>query len=329
MIITAVGNGATRGAAFGELLRDILPVAWSRWCENFQNNDCDPHELATRLTEAPAWATCEKYLPDFVDELQAMAHAAGVPWSQVAALSMLDEAWALTGGMACTAVAITRGDQRVAGQTMDLQLWTDGLQTILRARDQHDVSVVAATYPGTLATCGVNNHGVVVIVNALDLATDMAGIPVSFFARAALHQPTASGAIDLIRSLPHAAGQTYTILDETDLFMVEADANAVISVPTQPEVSWHTNHSFTREHAISESSRTRWDAVDHMTARLTDADSLMEALNDTSTGVCQVHGRFTPDMYSFMSVVGDSKARRAWVNVSPATHGQFQEVSFA
>lgn len=328
MIISAIGNGQTRGTTFGAQLSEVLPRAWQQWCEHFQHNGYDPFELAQRLTDAPAWSTCEKYLPEFVDELQHMAHSAQIPWTHVAALSMLDESWALTGGMACTAIAITRDNSRVAGQNMDLPLWTDGFQTILRARDEHGISVIAATYPGSLATCGMNNQGVVVIVNALDLATDMSGIPVDFVTRSALHQPTAAAAIELIRTLPHAAGQTYTVMDATDLYMVEADANGVISVPLNDDVSWHTNHALTRPHDVSESSQTRWDAVAKLANQLDDASSLIDVLSDTSTGICQTRGRFTADMYSFMGIVGDSINQRAWVNVSPATHGDFQEVAF-
>ena len=251
-LVTATGTGAQRGAQLGDQLADALPMAWQRWCGHFQAKGIDPHTLAQRLEEVSGWATAEQHMPDLVDELQAMAHAAGMPWRQVAALSLLDESWALTGGMACTAVAVTRGAVRAAGQNMDLPLWTDGLQTVIKATDAAGLTVIAATFPGSLATCGVNSNGVVVVVNALDLATDLSGVAVDMVTRGALHQPSARDAIALIRSVPHAVGQTYTVLDATDLYMVEAAADGVLDVPLHDTVSVHTNHAFTREHEITE-----------------------------------------------------------------------------
>ena len=211
---------------------------------------------------------------------------------------------------------------------MDLELWTDTLQTVMSVRDANGLGVITATYPGTLGTCGMNDLGVVVIVNALDLATDLSGVPVSFVMRAALHQPTAAQAIELIRELPHAAGQTYTVVDAHDIFMVEGDANGVMDVQFDPYVALHTNHSFTREHPVSVSSRTRYDAVVAQHDSLNDAHDIMDMLTNTDSGVCQVSGRFTPGMFTFMGIVGDCLERRVWVNVSPASGGRFTEYSF-
>lgn len=327
-VARAEGHGAERGLQLAEQLSDDLRRAWHRWSAHFQHRGIDPEEHAAALESAAVWDAADQYLPDLVAELQSLAHHSAVPWRHVAALALLDESWALTGGMACTAVAITRGSVRAAGQNMDLPLWTDTLQTALCVRDSEGLGVVAATYPGNPATCGVNSNGVVVVVNALDLATDMTGVPVAFVARGALHQPSAAAAISLIRSLPHAVGQTFTVLDDRDLFMVEAAADGVLDVPLHPEVSVHTNHAFTRPHDVSESSRTRFDAIAALRDTLHTTDDLAAALEDQTTGVCQAPGRFTPDMFSFMGVLGDSVARRAWVNPAPGAGGRFVEVAF-
>ena len=326
MIVTAAGDGHARGLAIGEQLHEKLPQAWVRWNAHFTRKGVDPLELAQRLTAAPAWNTVHEILPDLELELQAMADAANMPWMQVAALSMLDESWALTGGMACTAIAVTRPGSRAAGQNMDLPAWTNTLQTILNVTHDNGIRVVAATYPGSLATCGTNSHGVVVVVNALDLATDLSGVPVDFVTRGALTQPSAQAAIDFIRSIPHAVGQNYTVIDEHDIFMVEAAADGVIDVPLNDDVSWHTNHALTREHDVSESSRTRWDAVASHMAQLNTAQDVMSILENQESGICQVQGRFGEDMYSFMGIVGDCIAKRTWVNVSPATGSGFVEI---
>jgi predicted choloylglycine hydrolase len=257
-----------------------------------------------------------------------MAESAGMPWYQVAALSMLDESWALTGGMGCTAVAITRESSRAAGQNMDLPDWTNGLQTVLNVKDESGLGVIAATYPGSLATMGMNSNGVIVVVNALDLATDMTGMPVDFVTRGALHQPTASDAIAYIREIPHAVGQNYTVLDDKDLFMVEAAADGVIDVPTHATVSGHTNHAFTREYTGSEGSYARMAAVEEGRDSLNTAQDIQKLLLDKDSGVCITLGRWREDMYSFMGLVGDAETKQAWVNAAPAYGGAFEEVSF-
>ena len=327
-LVTASGSGAERGAQLGEQLSDLLETAWNRWVLHFSKNDVDAEDLAQRLTEVGGWETAERYCPDLVAELEAMAEAANMPWYQVAALSMLDESWALTGGMGCTAIAITREGSRAAGQNMDLPDWTNGLQTVLRVKDKSGLGVIAATYPGSLATMGMNSNGVVVVVNALDLATNMTGMPVDFVTRGALHQPTAADAIAYIREIPHAVGQNYTVLDSKDLFMVEAAADRVIDVPTHAEVSGHTNHAFTREYTGSEGSYARMEAVEDNRERLNTAEDIKNLLLDKDSGVCITLGRWREDMYSFMGLVGDSGTKQAWVNAAPAYGGAFEEVEF-
>ena len=328
MIVTASGTGAERGAQIGEQLETHLHVAWKRWVSHFATRGVDADDLATRLTDVGGWDTAERYCPDLVAELEAMAEAANMPWYQVAALSMLDESWSLTGGMGCTAVAITRSDARAAGQNMDLPGWTKGLQTVLNVRDANGLGVVAATYPGSLATMGMNSNGVIVVVNALDLVINMTGMPVDFVTRGALHQPTAQDAIDYIREIPHAVGQNYTVLDSKDLFIVEADAREVKDVPLHDTVSTHTNHAFTREYTGSEGSYVRIKAIEDARESLRTADDIKAALTDKSTGVCFDLGRWTEDMYSFMGLVGDAMAKRVWVNFGPADGNAYEEVVF-
>ena len=327
-LVTAFGTGAERGAQIGEQLSSLLETAWNRWVLHFSRNDVDAEDLAQRLTEVGGWETAERYCPDLLAELEAMAEVAGMPWYQVAALSMLDESWALTGGMGCTAVAITRSNSRAAGQNMDLPDWTNGLQTVLRVKDKSGLGVIAATYPGSLATMGMNSNGVIVVVNALDLATNMTGMPVDFVTRGALHQPTAADAIAYIREIPHAVGQNYTVLDSKDLFMVEAAADNVIDVPTHPEVSGHTNHAFTREYTGSEGSYARMEAVENNRENLNTVEDIKNLLLDKDSGVCITLGRWREEMYSFMGLVGDAGSKQAWVNASPAYGGAFEEVAF-
>ena len=328
MIVAASGTGAQRGALIGSQLESQLHLAWQRWVAHFAQRDIDASDLAQRLTNVGGWDTAERYAPDLVAELETMAEAANMPWYQVAALSMLDESWALTGGIGCTAVAITREGSRAAGQNMDLPGWTKGLQTVLNVRDANGLGVIAATYPGSLAVMGMNSNGVIVVVNALDLVTNMTGMPVDFVTRGALHQPTAQDAIAYIREIPHAVGQNYTVLDAKDLFMVEADAREVRDVPLHATVSSHTNHAFTREYTGSEGSYARIKAIEDARDSLLTADDIKAALLDKSTGVCFDLGRWSEDMYSFMGIVGDALAKRAWVNFGPADGGAYEEVAF-
>lgn len=327
-IITATGSGAERGTQIGEQLAEQLHISWNRWVVHFSRRDQDADDLAVRLSEVGGWETAERICPDLVAELEAMAEAAEMPWYQVAALSMLDQSWALTGGIGCTAIAITRDNVRAAGQNMDLPDWTNGIQTVLNLKDSNGLGVVAATFPGSLATMGMNSNGVIVVVNALDLNINLTGMPVDFVTRGALHQPTAQDAIDFIREIPHAVGQNYTVLDSKHLFMVEADASDVRDVPLHAEVSAHTNHAFTREYSGSEGSYVRMAAVEDNRDSFQSADDIKQALLNKESGVCFITGRWSEDMYSFMSLVGDANSKRVWVNSAPAHGGAFEEITF-
>lgn len=326
--VHAKGTGAQRGAELGLQLREPLHAIWDKWVAHYDALGYPALPLADRLVESPAWATAERFAPDLVRELESLASSSGLTWTQVSALSMLDEGWAMTGGMACTAVAITRGNARAAGQNMDLNEWTNGFQTILNVVDSDGLGVIAATYPGSLATCGANSNGVVVVVNALDLQNDPAGLPVDFVTRGALHQPTAKDAIAFIREVPHGVGQNYTVLDRHDLFMVEADATGVIDVPLDDAVSIHTNHALTRDYQADESSQTRYDAAVAARTKLNSAQDIMELLQDTDSGICTAQGRWGRDLYSFMGIVCDSLTGNVWINSAPSTGGTFERIAF-
>ena len=326
--VHAKGTGAQRGAQLGEALSEPLHAIWERWVAHYEALGYPAQPLAERLVESPAWETAEKYAPDLVRELESMAQSSGMTWAQVSALSMLDEAWSMTGGMACTAVAITRPTARAAGQNMDLNEWTNGFQTILNVVDESGLGVIAATYPGSLATCGVNSNGVVVVVNALDLNNDTAGLPVDFVTRGALHQPTARDAIAFIREVPHGVGQNYTVLDRHDLFMVEADATGVIDVPLDDNVSLHTNHAITRPYEADESSQTRYDAAVNARPHLETAQDIMDLLQDTESGICTLQGKWGRDLYSFMGIVGDALTGEVWVNSAQASGGSYERIPF-
>ena len=151
---------------------------------------------------------------------------------------------------------------------MDLPRTMDGGQVLLgtwrpdRARGRR---AVVRRVP---RADGSNSDGVGVCVNALGmLHHDPRGLPVACAIRGALEQPTAAAAAAFLRSVPHASGQHYAVVDRSgDAYGLECSAGGATDSAPGTRPFFHANHPLAsadvdpgvaRDLALVENSRRR------------------------------------------------------------------------
>jgi isopenicillin-N N-acyltransferase-like protein len=126
---------------------------------------------------------------------------------------------------------------------MDLPDYYDGSQTLLHVKHDDGLEALVFTPAGLIATTGLNSQGVGICCNTLDqLASATRGLPVAFVTRQGLAHASAPEAVRFIGSVPHVAGQNYTVGSPDEMVDLECSANKVVRFTPQPRRVYHTNH---------------------------------------------------------------------------------------
>jgi hypothetical protein len=241
-VVTLTGTGQERGAVHGRALAGDISDAALALRSHLRAAGHDPDALADRLSTGPLAAAAQEHLPDLWAETVAIGDTSGVGLADACLLSFLDEVWGLT-RPGCSVLARRANAGTEIGQTMDLPAWTVGRLVVLRIRSEQGPDQLVMSYPGDLGLCGASTR-LGIAVNALDqFGTDESGVGVSFILRHLLTLSTIDEVATFLPSVPHAAGQAYTVADHTGVATFEAGPGVFRRV-TSPDASScaHTNH---------------------------------------------------------------------------------------
>jgi len=305
------GTPRERGVHHGEELRSLIEAALGRWRGEMDRAGADPDRRIASLA-AIYRPIVEARTPELVAEVRGIAEGSSRTFDEILALNLMDEEWWFPDGgeAGCSLVA---GRPRSADgadeppvlvQNMDLPIWMDGLQTVLRVRHRgEDASQerVILSAAGMIGLAGTR-HGVLAIgVNTLlQLPRRVGGLPVAFVVRSALERPSAESAVGYLAALPHASGQHYGVVDAHDVYGVECSGFGA-AVRRFPPGEWlrHTNHPLWSDPAlvaepaaagISEtrrrSSLQRLAALERAMHPFPARSTLRESLADADAGVC-------------------------------------------
>jgi len=198
----------------------------------------------------------ETHAPDLLQEVRALALAAGIEVDLLFAAQLMDEEWAyrskrlsrddIAEGGKCSSAAIKTSDGvTLIGQNMDLGQYTDGHQLLLRLEPYNqEPGALIYTIGGMLGLMGVNSRQVAVCVNALpQLCAAREGLPVAFIVRRLLQASNAREASRWVRVFPHASPQHYLIADADVIYSYEASAAKVYEFDAANlSAVLHTNH---------------------------------------------------------------------------------------
>lgn len=331
-VVRAAGDAGSAGKAYGQACADLIRGqlhAWDRWTAGRGRSLADLVDGLSR--RAGFRQAAERWAPQLVEEIHGIAAGAGADDDEVFALNCLDEAWWWGGRPSgCSVLAHSRftdsAARPLAAQNMDLDVWMDGGQVALvRAERPGLPDVAVLTRAGMVGLCGANGSGLAVLVNTLpQLPVDPDGVPVAFVARMVLDCGDVAEASDLLRRLPHATGQAYTLVDRSGAVAgLECGSGTVRDYPPAAAgMMVHSNHPVAEAPdsasdagadslpegqgaaTISASSADRLEILREACGTIQDEDSVVRLLADSVAGVHVLPGRWgRPGWATFGSVI--------------------------
>lgn len=268
-VVELSGTPRHCGQIHGEALRSQIAETLARWRANIATEyDPDVDRFIDVFLEATRFpAAIERWTPGLLDEIEGLAEGAGQPGRDLLALQLMDERWwfdterkaAAKAGLEpsggdknCTSfgTAESAGGTTLMGQTMDIEVWSEGLQALLHLHDADGTETYLFTIAGFLGLLGVNSHGVGICCNALfELDHSDDGLPVAAVVRGVLRRKDAAEAAAFVREIKHASGQNYVIGDPGEVMSLECSAASV--APYAPLSGgarvWHTNHPLSND----------------------------------------------------------------------------------
>jgi isopenicillin-N N-acyltransferase like protein len=280
-----------RGAAHGEALRELVLEGVDRWKADLAELGVPADVWIARFLQRTKFrAAVERAAPELLEEIAGLAAATGIDERTMFAYQLVDEQWAQVRREAhehCSTVGVAcAGGERppIVAQNLDLPVWYDGLQVVLRMASGPDApAALVVTSAGFVAMNGMNEHGVGIAVNALpDVPAGSEGLPVAFVIRGALRCRTASEAVAFMQSVPHASGQHYLVGDQGAVVGVEADAFGTAVSARGTDTVLHTNHALARDGGDARRDLAA-GALANSQARLDTLEANRQALASTGT----------------------------------------------
>jgi isopenicillin-N N-acyltransferase-like protein len=249
--IVARGSHRELGRAVGEGAREQIAAAIAFYEEHFTAMAGIPFAEA-ELQSLAYLPYVKRYLPQYVDELEGMAEAAGLPFVKLLVPNCAEEftcpADADTrpsphgGAHFCTGVAVSHAGRHVVGHNMDWYV-VDADKNVLFDLTTPDgtriVTIAGAPY---LPILGLNSHGVACIGNSVYSNDNRPGVPNVFIRRWVLEASSMEQAVARACFPVRARGTNYTLADrEGRLWDLETSAHAAVLIEGGATLA-HTNH---------------------------------------------------------------------------------------
>lgn len=352
-IIDCFGNGRKRGLAHGESARQIIHEGVARWEEATlagQPRGTVMSDYAARFVGGTAlMAAMEKTVPDLVEEIRGISEGAALPYELIAAYNLMDEQWWYDldappqAEPGCSLVALSDGHRSVLAQNMDLPVFMDGSQVILRLREPGKPEMLVLSSAGLIGLAGVSRAGFGICVNTLlMLRHSGSGLPVAAAFRHALGQQSAAEAVAALKSVGHASGQHYAVADRYGVTGVECSAGGCsVSSPLGRSILTHTNHPLSsedideaslailNERGRVEFSRTRLAYLDARAKGLASPDDVIALLSDPSTPIC-VNDEPARPSFTFGSIVFQmAEETEAYFSLTHPSKADWKPVSWS
>jgi predicted choloylglycine hydrolase len=251
--VELTGDPFQLGKVYGKAIRTTFLDVLKRWEDRLKN--VFQIELSAYVQylfkETSFLATCEKHVPDLVEEVRGIAQGAGIDFELAFTWQLIDEhSFCIPNykGEGCSALGFVRepGKLTFVAQNLDMPFIKDGAQTLLQITGQgNEPDMLVAAQAGAVASMGLNQYGVGVCVNYLSqLKPSAQGLPVSFVVRSILRQKNLKDAITFVRQVPHATGQNYVIGSPEGVASLECSEKSVAEYRPDPQGRWvaHANH---------------------------------------------------------------------------------------
>jgi len=273
--IAARGSYRELGRAVGEGAREQIAAAIAFYEEHFAAMAGIPFAEAERQSLAYL-PYVKRYLPQYVDELEGMAEAAGLPFVKLLVPNCAEEftcpADADTqssphggataaeasapqsgapapetpspqgGAHFCTGVAVSHAGRHVVGHNMDWYVVDADKNVLFDLTTPDGTRIVTIAGVPYLPILGLNSHGVACVGNSVYSNDNRHGVPNVFIRRWVLEAPSLEEAVARACFPVRARGTNYTLADrEGRLWDLETSASAAVLIEGAATLA-HTNH---------------------------------------------------------------------------------------
>jgi isopenicillin-N N-acyltransferase-like protein len=230
------GTAQQRGHAHGEQLRDSIHEVLEYYRSLFQLSDKQLREEAAEYARI-----IRAFSPEYAQEIEAIAAAAGLHADYIVALNSRSEILNNAGISECTSLMNTRS--ALLAQNWDWSEALEKLVVLVRLQRPDNHSICMLTEPGIIGKIGMNRAGLGVCLNILKTSERLHGLPVHILLRAILD----CGDITEVRQLLGMVGvgkASHILVGDAngECVSVEFAGSQVLALQPRDGVLLHSNH---------------------------------------------------------------------------------------
>lgn len=344
------GSGYALGLQHGQQLKKEIGEIVAKWKKSVENELKQPADTIVKQFFAYARfdEAIKKWTPELYEEVRGIADGSRQAFNDIMVHNLLDEFWVWQDARAkhhCSGIGVPARDGRPGyiAQNMDLEGYTDGYQVLLRlAKTGKTPEQLILTYPGLIATNGLNEASIGACMNTLmQLKASPTGLPVAFIVRRILNSTDKDEVLRFIQTVPHASGQNYILGIKGEVYDFEASCNKVLRFDPQNAngTVYHTNHPVANDdlkdwykEPAKGNSAIRFASVQGRMAALPgikDADikAALRAKDDPKHPVCRAFNQWGGTFGSVvMTLTGNPKLQ---ITAGPPDESEYKEVRFS
>lgn len=248
--------GRRHGEAWREAIRELVAIRRGLMIE--KNPRLGPANIP-RLAEAQ-WQITRGYDQALSAELEGIAEGAGISLEEVVILNnYTDFRDIVIDDQGCTAFAVSRGGERIAGQTWDMHASAKRYVCVLRVPVAPAGEMFVFSIVGCVGMMGFHPSGQMVGVNNINTSGARPGILWPVLIRRLLATVGTAGQVRLLQEAPLTSGRSFLLADRREAAFWEV-------MPDLAErVGWLSpgteGHLFHTNHCLGERARQRETAI--------------------------------------------------------------------
>lgn len=338
------------GEQFGESCRHLIhrhrDKALSRLGEK---NGLGRDEVLAKAMEYRPYVL--QYASFFDDEIQGMAHAAGLSLPEAYLLQLRAEAATPVlddDTNECTTFAVqpeaTANGIGLVGQNADLPAFYGEIAITAEIRADDQPAILMVLPAGQVSYIGINDRGLGVFANFVTCDGWRRGFPRYFLSRLALTEDSVDAAIDRVRSVRRASSRNLIMLDGNGIAAdLETTPTHDARLDSEDGLLAHSNH-YVHE-SLHDEERSPVKSVANSRVRLQqmrdllaanrghlDAERMQTIMRDRTCypdTLCRMSGDDPDsDTITFASVIAEPSVGRMWVAVGPPNENPYVPLSF-
>jgi len=253
------GRPYDRGFKHGRALKEDIHLLVKLWKASLiKTADSDADAFIRKFLERTDYENAiRRWTPDLWEEIKGIAAGSEMDFDTIFAFQLVDEMWVLGRSIQsehCTTIGTNKNgpNPAIAAQNLDIPTFYHGFQALLHIKEpEKNLETMVFTFPGFIATNGINSHSVAVVVNAVQqLENSRDGLPVAFVIRGILQRSSYDEAVRFLKSVKHGAPQNYMIGGKDKVGSFECATTHVSPfIPFEGSTfTYHTNHPLRNVH---------------------------------------------------------------------------------